>query len=113
MNEDIVKEFVHFYYKCLNEHTLDLLKPHLKENSKYIRHDTVLNGTASILDGVTRDEICYTPLKYTILINGDRRANVLISGEINNHMKYTEYLLFSLSNKKEYWIHSSILHIIN
>lgn len=116
MNEDIVTEFIQFYYKCLNNNTLVDLEPYLKDNSKYIRHDVKLNGAKCILNGITRTDITYAPTKYNLFINGDRIANVMITGNIiqgNSTLNYSEFIMLSISNKKEYWIHSSILHIIN
>lgn len=118
MNEDIVKEFVHFYYKCLNDNTVEQhLIPHLKDNSRFIRHNIELYGIQSILSQITKKGVIYTPTKINIMLNGDRRANLLITGhihdpEVNNIITFSEYMLFSISNKKEYWIHSSILHLI-
>ena len=117
MNKDIVGEFVHFYYKCLNDNTVGHLIPHLKDNSKFIRHNIELVGTENITNGITKTALIYTPLKFDIMINGDRRANIMITGKVQDlenksSTSYSEYLLFSLSNKKEYWIHSSILHLI-
>ena len=117
MNKDIVGEFVHFYYKCLNDSKTELLVPHLKDNSHFIRHNIELHGTHNIVSQITQNCVKYSPVKIDIMINGDRRANILITGTIHNGNtsthKFSEYLLFSFSNKKEYWLHSSILHLIN
>jgi hypothetical protein len=113
MNEAIVKEFVEFYYGCLNQQNTTALIPHLKDHSSFIRDQSSLSGIDNVINGITKDGIFYNPIKCNIVLNGSRRANILISGKINKSINYCEYILLSLSNKKEFWIHSSMLHTIN
>tara|TARA_B110000261_G_scaffold161089_1_gene201909 strand:- start:1905 stop:2264 length:360 start_codon:yes stop_codon:yes gene_type:complete len=117
MNENVVNEFVTFYYNCLNTKSEHLLSPYLKNNTKIIRNNCEFTGVENILNGISVlngiSSLCYyTPLKYNVMMNGDRRANIIVSGKINGTMLYfSEFILLSLSNRKEYWIHSSIFQV--
>ena len=115
MNNEIVNTFVDLYYQNLNNKNYDSLCNHLKGSSKFVRDTSEWNGTTEIISCLETNAVTYQPMKLSVLVNGDRRANVLVSGNIiNQHthvtIPFSEYLLLSFSNQKEYWIHTSILH---
>lgn len=117
MNKEVVNTFVEFYYRSLNERNFESLKPHLKGSSTFVRDTSEWNGTNHIISCLQTNALTYQPLKLNVLVNGDRRANVLVSGTLVDHktnttVPFSEYLLLSFSNSKEYWIHTSILHVI-
>ena len=119
MNKEVVGTFVEFYYRSLNERNFVLLKPHLKGSSTFVRDTSEWNGTNHIISCLQSNAVTYKPVKLNVLVNGDRRANVLVSGTLvpTDHtitapIPYSEYLLLSYSNTKEYWIHTSMLHVI-
>jgi hypothetical protein len=49
------------------------------------------------------------------MINGDRRANILLSYIMfdldGNYYNVSQFILLAYSNNKEFWIHSSILNL--
>jgi len=50
-------------------------------------------------------------IKYDINIVGDRRANILLSGKLDEHKHFTMYIHLAIDNHKKYWIHTLILQI--
>lgn len=113
MNECVAKEFVVFYYNCLNSGNFETLKPYITNHSTYIRNHKTFKGVDDI-----RVNCFLYPHKYTVnienvdvLLNGDRRANIMVSGYINDLYYFTEYIHFAYSNSKTFWVHSSILHV--
>ena len=113
MNESVAKEFVLFYYNTLNSTQIQTLKPYILSHTTYIRNRQTCRGFDQIYTN------CFQfPNKYSVdivdidvLLNGDRRANIVVSGFINDLYYFTEYIHLAYSNSKTYWIHSSILHV--
>lgn len=117
MNKEIVNTFIDLYYQNLNNKNHDILCNHLKDSTTFIRDLSEWKGVKSILTFLQNTPLSYQPMKMNIMINGDRRANILISGKIKDEntqmvVCFTEYILLAFSNQKEYWIHTSILHTI-
>jgi len=113
MNEAVAKEFINFYYNTLNSANIESLKPYITQHTTYIRNNQKFRG----FDQVHLNCFNY-PHKYNVnineadvLLNGDRRANIVVSGFINDLYYFTEYIHFAYSNNKTFWIHSSILHV--
>lgn len=117
MNKEIVNTFVDLYYQNLNTQNYERLSNHLKDSSTFVRDLSEWKGGSSIVNFLQTTSLSYQPIKMNVLINGDRRANVLVSGKLKDEktqmiVPFTEYILLSFSNQKEYWIHTSILHTI-
>lgn len=117
MNKEIVNTFVDLYYQNLNTQNYERLSNHLKDSSTFVRDLSEWKGGPSIVNFLQTTSLSYQPIKMNVLINGDRRANVLVSGKVKDDktqmiVPFTEYILLSFSNQKEYWIHTSILHTI-
>lgn len=117
MNKEIVNTFLDLYYQNLNNQTYDRLLNHLKDSTTFVRDSSEWKGASSIMSFFQTTSLSYQPLKMNVLINGDRRANVLVTGKLKDEktqmiVPFSEYILLSFSNQKEYWIHTSILHTI-
>lgn len=115
MNKEIVNTFIDLYYQNLNNKNYDSLCNHLKGSSTFVRDTIEWSGTSHIISSLKSNDFTFQPIKMNVLVNGDRRANVLVSGNIINAQNqvtipFSEYILLSYSNNKEYWIHTSILH---
>lgn len=112
MNESIVETFVGFYYAQLNKKTMEHVAPHLKEFSIYVRDDVKFQGKERILNALRASDVLFEPKKINILINGERRANVVVSGLLNGRHPFCEYIHLAYGNDKSYWVHSSILQMV-
>jgi hypothetical protein len=117
LNKEIVTNFVQFYYQCLNSNNVDALLTHIKSHSVFVRDGGVHHKGPVQIENLLREN-CDTgqfmPLKFDFLLNGDRRANFVISGVFSNahentQVPFCEYIQFAFGNDKSYWIHSSIL----
>jgi hypothetical protein len=118
MNELIVNEFMQFYYNNLNTKENDTcfkhIIPHLKQHSIFIRDNKQLKGEKQIIDTIFKTPYQFIPQKIDILINGERRANVMVSGQVTSGYNealnnFSEYFHLAYGNDKQYWIHTSIL----
>lgn len=65
----------------------------------------------SIIDFWSNFNYKLNVIKYDINIVGDRRANILLSGKIDENKNFSMYILLAIDNHKKYWIHSLILQI--
>jgi hypothetical protein len=115
MNENIVYDFVSFYYATLNASKYVDLQTYMKEHTTFVRKKTKYKGIScimSMLIDTCNNKGTFVPYNIDILTNGDRRANILISGLCGNSY-YCEYMHLAYGNDKQYWIHSTILHVVN
>lgn len=121
MNESIVNEFMKFYYSNLNTHNEknDMSKhliPHLKQHSVFVRDSKQLKGERQIVESLFNTCYEFVPQQIDIVLNGERRANVVVSGQVSESLMktskyFTEYFHFAYGNDKQYWIHTSIFQI--
>ena len=122
MNNQIIYEFVNFYYKCLNEKNSDLY-PYFIEHSELMYNNNYVKGEQIIeflLKKCTNTN--YNVSNITFLINGSRRANIVVSGTLNDfekvylnkkqkiEKKFTDFIHLAFGNNKQYWIHNIISH---
>jgi hypothetical protein len=107
-----------FYYNNLNTKENDMSKhliPHLKQHSVFIRDSKQLKGEKQIVETIFKTSYHFVPQKVDILLNGERRANVMVSGQVLSGSSdkalnyFSEYFHFAYGNDKQYWIHTSIL----
>ena len=123
MNNEIIHEFIKFYYQCLNEKNNDLYS-YFIEHSELMYNDEYYKGKQIIEFLYNKcKNINYKIIKINYLINGTRRVNIVISGTVNKYenvfnnkkqkleKKFTDFIHLALGNNKQYWIHNIITHI--
>lgn len=110
LTKDIVNEFVNFYYQCINANNIDAILKHIKIHSVFIRNGTHFKGPVQITKVLHESykPNMFVPMKMDFLLNGDRRANIVVSGITNNQRPFNEYIQLAFGNDKSYWIHSTI-----
>ena len=111
-NETIVTQFLGFYYEQLNNRNVINLHPHLKFSSVFVRENHKHKGPEMIQTHLQAHPIQYAPSTLSILFNGDRNANVLVTGWLNNNIRFAENIHISYSNDKEFWLRSSLLQTL-
>lgn len=114
LNETTIKQFLEFYYNAINSKSPALLVPHLKEHTTFVRNKTHFKGGNNIVNllSILHTNVSIIPKDMDVLLNGHRRANIMISGMCDDK-PFTEFIHFAFGNDKQYWIQSSILHIVN
>ena len=118
MNEIIADKFIKLYYGHLNNHAIAQLIPHLRECSTYVRDNVTIKGRDNIQNMLNQfGQVHFEPKQMTILVNGDRRANIMVSGIMvsgisNTKYTFCEFMHLAYGNDKNYWIHSSILQTV-
>jgi hypothetical protein len=113
MNTDIINKFLNFYYCSINSHLIENIKPHVRDASCFIRNKKQFKGVSNIINHLNEcKNNIFMPIDTDILLNGERRANIMVYGSIND-IPFVEYIHFAYGNDKQYWIHSSILKIFN
>jgi hypothetical protein len=114
LSEQIIRQFLEFYYNAINTNNMMALLPHLKAHSTFVRNNTHFKGNDNILNSLSilHSNKLIVPQKMDFLLNGDRRANIMVSGKFDDK-PFTEYIHFALGNDKLYWIQMSMLQIIS
>jgi hypothetical protein len=120
MNPNVINEFIKFYISTFND------KTRFTEFSMMWKEYSICvhNGQQTIKETlVDYIKTLYTyriktdqqnDIMVSITVNGDRRANILLSytmlDQNDNSINVSHYLLLAYSNNKEFWIHSSIIN---
>jgi hypothetical protein len=112
MNAIIVNNVMSEMIKLFNEKN-DMFFKLWRNYSSLIYNNTILKGIdinnffINLKNGINIK-------KYDYNMVGDRRANILLSGTLDNTNNIiTMYILLAYDNNKEYWIHSAIIQIFN
>jgi len=120
MNDAIVNGFIRFYIETLND------KNRFEEFITVWKEYTVAVHNSAVYTKETLLNYIRTLYSYTIkfnktddiivsfTLNGDRRANILISYQMHDNLgniiNVSQYILLAYSNSNEYWIHTSLIN---
>ena len=118
--DELVKNFIDFYYTSINNKNILPLQELFKDYSKYNFEGNILSGANNILNNINSQilsDIHYKINTYDYLPCGDRRINILINGEIKfkidsvNYIikHFNEYIHLAYGNDKKYWLPSIII----
>ena len=115
-SEEILREFINYYYTCLNQKNFAEIFKFFKDFTK-IKFDSVeYKGFKSLQDlynNLNLYNFIYTVNSYDYLMSGNHRMDILVTGkiQINEDVKYfTEYIHFGTckNNENGYLIYSSV-----
>ena len=120
--EEIVKQFINFYYNCLNEKNfkelVKLYKQYTEINFEGIRYRG--EELQKLFESLNQNNLIFSLNSIDYLMSGNHRINILITGTVkkDDTVKiFSEYLHFGTCKDKKtneygYWIQSSILRTI-
>ena len=118
MNENIVNNFIKYYVENFNDKTKFQLFNNLWKDYSILTHNNnQLTGQQlrEFLTAMNNLTILQDDFISSFTIVGDRRANILLSYKMRDQknviFNIAQYIMLAYSNKKEFWIHSSLLNI--
>ena len=117
---NVAREFVNFYYTCLNNKNFEHLKIHLRDYTIFSSQKVRYRGTEILtyFNRLYSLNVIFTDIDFDTLHAGARRINVLVSGKITyneNGIKvtknFTEYIHFGSDSDGKMWIQMSMMKI--
>lgn len=118
IKSNTVNDFINYYYGNLNNRNLDQLSNLFNDYSQMIFQDKSFNGNNEILNLLKNNidqNIRYEIKSFNYLNNGQRKANILIHGNIiskNNIFNFTDFIQLTNSKKHDFWVPVIITKII-
>ena len=118
MNKELIDNYIQYYITVFNEKSKYQEFINMYNEHSILTHDnhTYQNqNLINLLAELYKYLIDINSLKISYMLNGDRRANILLTYTLvdlsNNIKNVSQFILLAYSNNKEYWIHSSLLNI--
>jgi len=121
MNPEIIDSFVKFYIETFNDKTQSAQFMTIWKNYSICVHNNVTFTKTTLVEYLN---MLYTykikidsptDIVMSFTLNGERRANILLSYSIidakGGVMNLSQYILLAYSNNKEFWIHTNIINI--
>ena len=117
---NVAREFVNFYYTCLNNKNFEDLKIHLRDYTIFSSQKIRYRGTEILtyFNRLYSLNVIFTDIDFDTLHAGARRINVLVSGKITYNengikvaKKFTEYIHFGSDSDGNMWIQMSMMKI--
>ena len=117
MNKDILNNYIQYYITVFNDKSkfqefINLFNKHSKLIYNILEYKE--QNLIIFLTEFYKYKIDIVNLQTSFMLNGDRRANILLSYTLidstNNTKNISQYIQLAYSNK-EYWIHSSLINI--
>ena len=121
MNPEIIDSFVKFYIQTFNDKTQSAQFMTIWKDYSICVHNnvtftkTTLAEYLNMLYAYKINIESPTDIVMSFTLNGERRANILLSYTIVDTngltMNLSQYMLLAYSNNKEFWIHTNIINI--
>ena len=119
INDNIISQFIHFYYTSLNNKQFENVKKFLREYTEIVFESNLITGFENIIkyySNLILSTIKFEIIDVSMTSFSGRRCNILIFGNLRTNKQeeknFVESIVFQQGKKNNFWIHSVIFRLI-